>query len=212
MHVPDDGPLTVIPLPGGATCTILSPSRARLEKLEAKWTSGNRGDEATLDELFERLADDTDETDADRGSGTARPFGRDSSVANGSSLAFLFEQGGVRLLLTGDAFASELHASISRLLEDRQQQRLDVDLLKLSHHGSRNNITDELLDLVSPAQILVCTDGSRFEHPDEDALDLVRRHYPKVPIHFTDDTPLIRQRAERVGIELAKSGPLTISF
>ena len=47
---------------------------------------------------------------------------------------------------------------------------LTVDLFKLSHHGSRQNMTDELLALIEPAAVLVCTDGSKFKHPDEDAL------------------------------------------
>ena len=69
-----------------------------------------------------------------------------------------------------------------------------MQLLKLPHHGSRQNITDHLLDLIDPEQILVCTDGSQFSHPDEDALEKVRDKYPSVPIHFTDSIDLIRKR------------------
>ncbi len=51
--------------------------------------------------------------EAERGVGE---FGKDSSVANGSSIAFLFEYSGASILLTGDAFASELEASMCALL------------------------------------------------------------------------------------------------
>ena len=87
-----------------------------------------------------------------------------------------------------------------------------VDLFKLAHHGSRANMTDALLDLIDPAAILICTDGSKFHHPDEDALDKVRAHYPTVPIHFTDDTELIRLRAAAVGTHPPEILPLQLDL
>ncbi len=60
-------------------------------------------------------------------------------------------------------------------------------------------MTDGLLELIDPAAVLVCTDGSKFHHPDEDALEKVRSHYPDVPIHFTDNTEHIRLRRHRRG-------------
>ena len=133
-------------------------------------------------------------------------------MANGSSIAFLFEVGGASLLLTGDAFASELEATIGQLLAQRSEPKLHVDLFKLSHHGSRQNMTDGLLELIDPGAILVCTDGSKFHHPDEDALEKVRSHYPEVPIHFTDDTEHIRLRAATVGARPPEVLPLQLQL
>ena len=133
-------------------------------------------------------------------------------MANGSSIAFLFEVGDVSLLLTGDAFASDLEATIGQLLAQRGVPKLHVDLFKLSHHGSRQNMTDGLLDLIDPGAVLVCTDGSKFRHPDEDALQKIRSHYPEAPIHFTDDTDHIRQRAATVGAVPPLVSPLQLDF
>jgi beta-lactamase superfamily II metal-dependent hydrolase len=139
-------------------------------------------------------------------------FGEDSSVANGSSIAVLFEAGGASLLLTGDAYAADLEVTIGQLLAQRREAKLHVDLFKLSHHGSRQNMTDGLLDLIDPGAILVCTDGSKFHHPDEDALEKVRSHYPDVPIHFTDDTEHIRLRAATVGARPPEILPLQLQL
>jgi beta-lactamase superfamily II metal-dependent hydrolase len=87
-----------------------------------------------------------------------------------------------------------------------------VQLLKLPHHGSRQNITDQLLDLIDPEQILICTDGSQYGHPDEDALEKVRSTYPNVPIHFTDSTDLIRKRAHHVDMQAPASTPVVIAL
>jgi len=92
-------------------------------------------------------------------------------------------------------------------LAKRLTAKLAVQLFKLSHHGSRQNVTPELLDLIEPERVLVCTDGSQYNHPDEDALELVRKHYPGVPIIFSDDTPVTQERAAQLGA----TGPSSFS-
>jgi beta-lactamase superfamily II metal-dependent hydrolase/pimeloyl-ACP methyl ester carboxylesterase len=196
IHVPPSGPPRLDGVPGPARCTLLSPSRDRLERLLKKWPSPTRGDSVTA--LVDAFDDATDVDAATRGAGV---FGKDGSVANGSSIAFLLEIDDVTLLLTGDAHASELESTIRQVLDDRGEAKLAVDLFKLSHHGSRQNLTDGLLELIDPASILVCTDGSKFAHPDADALQKVRAHYPGVPIHFTDETEIIAARAAAIGLQ-----------
>jgi beta-lactamase superfamily II metal-dependent hydrolase len=203
IHVPPEGPVQ-FDLPGGARCTLLSPSRKRLERLYDKWPDPLRVVDDPAEDLLNKLDDPLT-----RGLGE---FGEDSSVANGSSIAVLFETEGAALLLTGDAYAADLEITIGQLLAQRGENKLRVDLFKLSHHGSRANMTDALLDLVDPAAILICTDGSKFHHPDEDALEKVRSHYPTVPIHFTDDTELIQQRAALVGSTPPETLPLRLDL
>ena len=153
-------------------------------------------------------------TDSTTVSIVARPraFGNDRSVANGSSIAVLFEYGGTSLLLTGDAFATDLQQSISRLLAERNLTRLEVDLFKLAHHGSMSNVTPDLLQLIDPGTILICTDGTRFGHPDGETIDLLRQHYATTPIQFTDDTPIIRERAALAGAVPPAQTPVSLRF
>jgi hypothetical protein len=203
IFVPPTGPVQ-FDLPGDATCTLLSPSRKRLEKLFDRWPDPLRVADDLTEDLLTKLEDPLT-----RGVGE---FGEDGSVANGSSIAILFETGGASLLLTGDAYAPDLEVTIRQLLAQRSAPKLHVDLFKLSHHGSRQNMTDGLLSLIDPGAVLVCTDGSKFHHPDEDALEKVRSHYPEVPIHFTDDTDLIRQRAAVVGTRPPQVLPLQLNL
>jgi len=185
-------------LPGGATAVLLSPTPERLEKLLAKWPQPSRDADPV-----EALLSAFDEQPR-RGPGQ---LGRDTSVSNGSSIAFLFEYASVSILFTGDAWSSVLTESIKKLLAKRLTAKLAVQLFKLSHHGSRQNVTPELLDLIEPERVLVCTDGSQYNHPDEDALELVRKHYPGVPIIFSDDTPVTQERAAQLGA----TGPSSFS-
>ncbi|MEZ5256968.1 MAG: hypothetical protein R2705_08790 [Ilumatobacteraceae bacterium] len=205
VHVPDAGPPEYDV--AGARITLLSPVRRRLERLVDRWPVDAGSDPAATEALIDAFEDP-----GSRGEGE---FGEDGSVANGSSIAFLLEVDGVSLLLTGDAFAPDLEVAIRTLLERRGEPRLAVDLFKLSHHGSRQNLTDSLLDLIEPSVVLVCTDGSKFRHPDEDAIVKVREHYPEASIRFSDDDGTnahIRARAELVGSVANPPGPLLLTF
>ncbi|HSB87142.1 MAG TPA: CHAT domain-containing protein [Ilumatobacteraceae bacterium] len=206
IHVADDGPLPAFDLADGARCTVFGPTLERLEHLERAWTSSRRGSsDESIEELAERIGSDLDR-------GAARSFGGDSSVANGSSIAMLFEYAGTSLLLTGDAFAGDLERSIRRLLAERDLTRLKVQLFKLAHHGSMGNVTPELLDLIDPGVILICTDGTRFGHPDRETIDLLRQHYATPPIQFTDDTPIVRERAALAGSVPPAQSPVNLRF
>ena len=203
LAVDNSGPLE-LELPGGATAILLSPTRERLAKLLDKWPGPTRDGVEDLNDLLSAFDEKPER-------GTAE-FGQDGSVPNGSSIAFLFEHAGVTVLFTGDAWNSVLVESIEKLLAGRGRTKLAVQLFKLSHHGSSKNITPRLLDLIEPERILICTDGSKYRHPDPETLNLVKKHYPDVPILFTDATDRIRERLSQIGASVPPSLPQVIKL
>jgi beta-lactamase superfamily II metal-dependent hydrolase len=98
------------------------------------------------------------------------PFSDDAAPPNGSSIALLAEFEGAAVLFGADAYASMLSASIRRLLEARGKNRLKLDAFKLPHHGSRNNLSTELLQLVDCPRYLLSSNGNHFFHPDRQAV------------------------------------------
>jgi hypothetical protein len=183
----DDHPEIV--LAGGLRLTVLSPTPTALGKLARHWY-------AALAELDPRRAmlgrrarpvppARPSELDVEQLAATGPT--RDSSVPNLSSIAVLAEYGGRAALLTGDAHADVLTASIEALQRRRGRdgEPLRLDALKLSHHGSANATTRELLETVDCANYLVATDGSSFYHPDREAIARVIVHGGDAPtIHF----------------------------
>ena len=140
---------------------------------------------------FEELPDDrfvplTDELGGSSGADMA--FGSDTSIANGSSIALLAEwDDGPAALLAGDAFAGVLEASVRRLLADRGETALDLDVFKVPHHGSAANITEELLGLLRCRAYMVSTNGTQFGHPHATAMELLvtkHRHRARPRIIF----------------------------
>lgn len=180
----DDAPLPRVEVPGGLSLTLLSPTPQKLDRmrkawkkdmrdfdagdLEAAWqvlsgrrqylpTDGLLGSTPELDELLEKQS---------------RP---DNTAANGSSIAFLAEHtdSGRSCLFLADAHPDAVSASLRRLLAERGESVLRVDAVKVSHHGSKANVTDELMSLVHTPRFLVSTNGGIFRHPDEEALQRI---------------------------------------
>lgn len=160
-----------VQLPGGLKLTLLSPTERELMTMARKWQSALKELEppATLGRAAAPLPD-PDTVDLERHA--REPVRRDPSAANGSSIALLAEFDGQSILLTGDAHAEVLTASIRALLVARGlgETRLPLTALKLSHHGSAHATTSELLSVIDCHHYLVSTNSTIFQHPDVAAL------------------------------------------
>lgn len=166
-----EGDVRTLALADGLGITLLSPDRERLERLRPTWRA----------EVFKAGADRTqaDIPDADVGGFeafggvpniealAARPDKPDRAVPNGTSIAFLAEWRGRRVLFGADAHPDLLAAAIRRLTGGG---RLRVDLFKVAHHGSAANITSGLLELLDCERFAFSTDGSKHGHPDAEAV------------------------------------------
>ena len=97
----------------------------------------------------------------------------DRAAANGSSIALLLEYAGHAVLLAADAFADDLCDAIAAVSPDGP---LVLDLCKLPHHGSRNNVHKALVEAVDCPAWLFSTDGTQFNHPDPEAVARVIRY------------------------------------
>jgi hypothetical protein len=192
--VRSDAPLPRVELPGGLSLTLLSPTPATLDRMRNAWRKDVRDlDPGDLDAAWKLLArqkkylpaagllGSTPELDALLEK-QSRP---DNAAANGSSIAFLaeLEAAGKSALFLADAHPDVVCASLRRLLVARNLDTLPVDAVKVSHHGSKANTTDELMSLVRSPRYLVSTNGGIFGHPDEEALQrIVARSLAQPPV------------------------------
>ncbi len=94
----------------------------------------------------------------------AQQFKEDTATANGSSIAFLAEFGGKCVLMAADAHPGVLEARLAALGYG-PHNRLKLDLLKLSHHGSKANTSASLLAVLDCTRFAISTDGSRHDFP-----------------------------------------------
>ncbi len=176
---------------GGLRLTLLSPSREKLEALKPVWAKECRAAGITPGAILqeyqaeEPLEDDIEAFGAvDIEALAAEPFSEDGSEANGSSIAFLLEYAGRRVLLAGDAHTDLLVRQL-RALGAAEGAPLRVDAFKLPHHGSKYNLSAELLGLLDCRHFLVSTNGNYFKHPEDVAMArLVKYGCSDATVHF----------------------------
>jgi len=175
VSIPETGSLPVVPLSGGIKLTLLSPNSEQLARLRPVWIDECR--KAGLDpsytppkpqpappaglEVFGPL---------DIAALADAQFEGDNSEANGTSIAILAEFEDRRILLAGDAYPNVLLDSIERLVGSQKTDRLRLDAFKLPHHGSKSSINRDILTKVDCSRYLFSTDGTRFNHPDKEAV------------------------------------------
>ena len=173
--------------------TLLSPSPGELKDLYKVWAK-------ELERLRLKQRDLPEMTPSTRALQTTalevmagRKTSADRSVPNGSSIAFLLEHKGVSALFGADAFPGVLCQAIQSVIERRGLTGpLSVDVMKLSHHGSRANTTNDLLKVVKAKHYLCSTDNSYFKHPDEEAMARVILNSDTPTLWFNYDTPTNR--------------------
>lgn len=167
-------------LDGGLKLTLLSPSLDQLGKLRGEWEKVCREEglvpgapviERRRVEGLENLG----RINIDRLA--AAEFKEDSEKPNGSSIAFIAEYDGRRVLFGADAHPRQLCSALAAM-----GPRLKIDALKAPHHGSKKNLSIDLLDAVTCRNYLISTGGQYFNHPDREAIARIIKHGGEEPV------------------------------
>lgn len=91
-------------------------------------------------------------------------------LENGSSIAFMVTFKDKNLLFLGDSFSDVYCKNLLRLKEGGMKNYFD--LIKVSHHGSKFNISDEFLKNFDSGMYLVSTNG-KYNHPDIETISKI---------------------------------------
>lgn len=159
---------------GALTATVIGPFPRDLRKLREEWNDWLRESRAQQDRLRERMERDarrlgTSDFDRLRGalSLVASELGDRTKVTppNLASLMLLVDEGKRTLLLTGDGHWEDILAGLDNAGRLDGDERLHVDVLKVQHHGSENNLTPSFAKQISADRYLFCANG---EHGNPD--------------------------------------------
>ncbi|MDD4624653.1 MAG: MBL fold metallo-hydrolase, partial [Bacilli bacterium] len=97
---------------------------------------------------------------------------------NDSSITLYFTINNINILLMGDA---------SRIIEEKiiQKYNLDIDILKIGHHGSKTSTSINFIKKTTPYYgIISVGENNRFNHPHKEVLDILNNN--NVNIFRTD--------------------------
>jgi len=175
--------------------TVLAPAAKQLDDLRSEWKSwlDKASTKRSLDTLRQKsLADEKALGAADfhqlfaMMSLQAEAFGNPASITppNLASLMLLVEEGGQSILLTGDGRWDHLVEGLEETGRLARGGRLNVDILKVPHHASRNNVVDtDLLGRVIAKDYAFCGDG-HHGNPAVEVLELMAKQRLKTPGNF----------------------------
>lgn len=154
--------------------TILSPDIIHLGLLQDDWgIESNKQINMSQESDYHKSIDEL----------CKNPFKDDTSLANKTSIAFLFEYDKYKLLFLGDSSPMVVKNNLIKLGYNKVN-KLSIDVIKVSHHGSKNGISNSLLELITCTNYIISTDGSNGL-PDKEALaKIITSQEDAVYLHF----------------------------
>ena len=116
-----------------------------------------------------------------------------SELVNMVSLSMLIRCDTFSILVLGDSFPQEIYLSLIKRGYNKEN-KLQVDFIKMSHHGSANNISNDLLDIIDCDKFIISTNGGKgYKHPHREAIANVlcypERDYSRT-VHLYFNYPL----------------------
>ena len=115
----------------------------------------------------------------------------DASITNLSSIMFMVESEGKKLLFTGDGLGKDVLDVLSEKKMLNSEGRLHVDILKVPHHGSERNVSKQFFDIVTANNYIISANG-RDDNPSFLTLKWIiesgKKYHRKVTIVATNKT------------------------
>lgn len=99
----------------------------------------------------------------------------DKDDANENSLNIVVTFGSTSWLFTGDMYVE----NEAILIE--QYPNLQIDVLKIAHHGSKTSTSDAMLHHIQPTVALIPVgENNRYNHPSTEVIDRLEEHHIKI--------------------------------
>ena len=164
---------------------VLGPTRKNLDKLQKEWNAWFTKKEYTegiKSQLVQIL---------------------DKSVPNLASIMFLTEIGNRKVLFSGDGLGQDIVEILSKNTMLDSSGKFYVDILKVPHHGSDRNSTQEFFDKVIAEYYIISANGSD-DNPSLDTLKWIiesvnpdKRIKKIIITNMTDNVRKVQQKYDQ---------------
>jgi hypothetical protein len=142
---------------GPLRLTVVGPRKEEIEALRVEWKAQLEELKKKKDKKAKVSSDDIDKT-----------------PTNLSSIVCLAECGKKRMLLTGDARGDKILDGLEAAGILEKGGKLDLDLIKVPHHGSSRNLSEEFFDRLRTPKFVISADGEH-DNPDIASLEMLSR-------------------------------------
>jgi len=159
---------------GNLSLQVVGPTKKNLEELKKEWLDWLDKHENSLSLPNPSLAAMIDQ-----------------SIPNLSSIMFLAEADGVKILLTGDGRGDHLLEGLKGANLLNSKGVLHVDVLKVPHHGSDRNVTEKFFKKVTADNYVISANG-KDGNPDLQTLKWIvvaaKEQGRAIEIYATNET------------------------
>jgi beta-lactamase superfamily II metal-dependent hydrolase len=184
----------------GLKIHILTPSTEKLHKLRAKYESDpslplEKQEGEAISEAKRAIKDDYHVKLSDF---DLSIWDEDDSVENGSSISVMTEYEGIRTLWLADAHPSDIVSTLNSMGYDKDN-KIVCDWVKVTHHGSKANNSDELYSLIDCRNFLFSADGkNKHKLPTKESIARILRNEHRMGdsyfnLYFTDDNEVLKK-------------------
>lgn len=158
----------------GCEITVVSPTKVILDDLYKNWPKIEKTEKAK----------DVSKVNVSKNSNTINqkslvelnkiPFIPDKSVQNdlinASSISIILECSDLKLLLLADSRPEIIEEYLKENYSE--EDRLKVDYVKVSHHGSKNNTSQKMLNYIDSDKYIISTNGgtAKHKHPSRETI------------------------------------------
>lgn len=157
-----------------AEFTILSPTPDFYKKCIANSKKAELEPDVKVEPMKYPASTNSDTEEEDYIKGKIQwDYNEGTSAINESSLVFLFEYDGVRILFCGDAGREAMENALDHA-ENEGVDLTGLTLIKQPHHGSRKNVTPEIMSQISAKFCFIsCTKNDEGHHPSKRLVNML---------------------------------------
>lgn len=149
----------------GIKFEILSPTKEILNSLYNKWEQLKPNNQHQKENIS--LKHDQVSYDIDLKKMSLTAFNPNNTIetdiVNASSISFILTCPDIVILFLADS-RSEIIEKELKKLDYTNTKKLDCDYVKISHHGSKNNTSNSLLELIDCSSFIISTNGGSINH------------------------------------------------
>lgn len=186
-------------LKNGVEFVILSPTSEIIDELYRKWSAAElpvKEDEnvniSAQQNIYSQTLKDLSKIEfvADKSI--------NNDIFNSSSISFILKCIDVSILLLADSRPEIITESLSHNYSPTKP--LEVDYVKVSHHGSLNNTSQQMLDLIQSNRFIISTNGgtAAHKHPSRETIARLvynsQRNETPLKIYFNHEIDDLKDR------------------
>lgn len=157
----------------GIKLKILSPTKEILSSLYDKWEQLKPNNQQQKENISSKNITDSYNICLEELSKTSfKPNSPiKSDIVNASSISFILDCLDKKILFLADSRAEIIEEEL-KALNYTVTNKLNCDYVKISHHGSKNNTSSSLLELINCSNFIISTNGgsSNHKHPSRETI------------------------------------------